>query len=368
MSARDLAWEKAAVGVEVAGAAKALVLLDCTPRQGDETNAVDVWFQHPLGFLEVAAGVSRDFRDMMLEALEPNGGRMSVPIYSDEIVPGSPLGVSNLRKSQALYWSIKEIGWPKLSQELAWMTLCTLRSSQCKKLAGDISNVMKHGLRLLMGFPDGPDIRTGATIDLDGKKVFVIGSLGIMTQDERGHKFVTQSTGASGLKCCQLCSNAIRPDSDLLPDPSGNLVSGYELDMRKFKAHTRLSYMGIQRELKRLKDAGNDAALKTHQTLLGFAYNAEGLLQDQHLKVDVPGTMQWDWMHCYLVGGMFQREVSEMVLRLDYGGLGADRLHSFLKGWSWPKGYGDAKSCFAQGRLTGTASQSISLAPPLEIL
>ncbi len=227
---------------------------------------------------------------------------------------------------------------------------------------------MRYALRLFFGHPTGHDLRKGLSLKIGDETVFVHGKLSIIIEDERGHKFVVSAKGAAGIKSCILCQNVVKLTSDLLPDPTNFLVSSTCLDVRRFVPHTKGSIQGIFSRLKAMVEDPlvSKAAVEREQVLLGFTYIPETLVSDPHLDIDIPGTLQWDWMHCYLVNGLFQREVSEFASRLKGHSLGADRIHDYLQSWNWPRGYVDAKSCFAKHKLTGSASQCISLAPVLE--
>eukprot|EP00959_Pyramimonas_sp_CCMP1952_P230166 4812122-Pyramimonas_sp.AAC.1 len=100
---------------------------------------VDVWVQHPLGFWQVAADENQCFKEFLTRVLDETNGTMSLIAYSDEITPGNVLAEKNKRKLQTIYWSIKEFKYPALSNELAWFTICCLRSTECDRLRGGIS-------------------------------------------------------------------------------------------------------------------------------------------------------------------------------------------------------------------------------------
>ena len=57
-------------------------------------------------------------------------------LYSDELCPGNPLAASTNRKCLAILAGFKEVG-PLLSNEFAWVTICTLRSTVVAGLEAD---------------------------------------------------------------------------------------------------------------------------------------------------------------------------------------------------------------------------------------
>jgi hypothetical protein len=179
---------------------------------------------------------------------------------------------------------------------------------------------------------------------------------------------MTEAKGSGGVKCCMLCKNVIKPGSKILEKNTGGyLVPATSLEVSRFDYHDKYSYRGIQLLLKDLaENSRSKAPLLKKQTELGFVWTPTGLLADEHLAVDIPRTMQWDWMHCYVASGLFQREVSHLVSRLGEFGKGPIQIHTFLQSWAWPAGYASGKKCFSTGSLSGTASESMSLAPVLK--
>eukprot|EP00959_Pyramimonas_sp_CCMP1952_P114427 2392546-Pyramimonas_sp.AAC.1 len=83
---------------------------------------VELYFQRPFAFLEAACQVSEEFRSALVRALGASNNHASIVLYTDEITPGQALQPHNTRKVQAVYWTLKEFGFPILSNEMAWMT------------------------------------------------------------------------------------------------------------------------------------------------------------------------------------------------------------------------------------------------------
>eukprot|EP00959_Pyramimonas_sp_CCMP1952_P042865 896903-Pyramimonas_sp.AAC.1 len=323
---------------------------------------VVVWIQHPLGFLERACAEAESFKELMLETVRKHG-TLSIILYSDEVTPGNVLSNRNKRKFHALYWSIKEFGWPLLSNELLWFTVTSLRSSLVNQISGGVSNLARVALKAFFGYPSRADLRHGVHLNIGGERVLVSGSLSILVQDERAHKFMTHCKGAGGIKPCCLCQNVVLPTSTLLPDATGYCISAKCHDVSKYHLHTNESLRGIQKKLRHEATAGTKSELERLEILLGFKYERDGLLQDDELDVSMVDIFAWDWMHCYLVGGAFEREVDLYVQKTSDYHLGYAVLDAYVRRWEWPKGYAHARECFTDGRFSGTASEQISLAP-----
>ena len=234
-------------------------------------------------------------------------------------------------------------------------------------LPGGLSEVFKHALKLFFGAPAGKDLRRGVPFNIgaDGEQRLIVGRLGVMIQDERAHKFTFQCKGAGGHKLCCLCKNATDVKSALLPDPTGFLVSSDVVDVSLFQLHTGSSVRGIQRRLHEVAlEGGPKTKLTGLQSLLGFNYTPTGALADEELDINLPAVFQWDWMHCYMVGGVFVKETESLLQRLHPHGMGVSALHAYVQHWQWPLGYGHAKKT-CHNKLNGSASELMSLAPIL---
>eukprot|EP00959_Pyramimonas_sp_CCMP1952_P225738 4720370-Pyramimonas_sp.AAC.1 len=166
---------------------------------------------------------------------------------------------------------------------------------------------MKHALKYFFNRPNGPDLRNGVRLLIDGQTYLLHGKVGSMIQDERAHKFILSCKGATGIKPCCLCQNVVKPSSNLLPDPTGYCIPSTCMDSSRFHLHTHESIRSIQRRLKYIAE-NEPARLDGLEILLGFSFNAASILQDEDLDLRLPEVVAWDWMHCYMVGGTFERE------------------------------------------------------------
>eukprot|EP00959_Pyramimonas_sp_CCMP1952_P203085 4247107-Pyramimonas_sp.AAC.1 len=204
---------------------------------------------------------------------------------------------------------------------------------------------MRAALRLFFGQSSSkPDLRRGITIAVGNRPALLHGELEILIRDERAHKYAMHLKEATGIKVCMLCSNVVEPHSNLLKDPSGFWVSACCLDVGNFRHCTHLELQGPQARLREIAQTGAKAQLEKTEILCGYIYNPSSLLHCASLNIDVSKVVAWDWMRCYIVGGLFQREVSEFAQRLKYlkMGVGPNEIHGFLSQWQWPRGYGHA--------------------------
>ena len=75
-------------------------------------------------------------------------------------------------------------------------------------------------------------------------------------------------------------------------------------------------------------------------------------------------------MHCFLVDGAFTKDVdwffSAVKAEPATQALGPVCFKSYLKAWTWPKGYADASKMADDSKsISGTASEYLSLGPVL---
>eukprot|EP00959_Pyramimonas_sp_CCMP1952_P444195 9299956-Pyramimonas_sp.AAC.1 len=131
------------------------------------------------------------------------------------------------------FLQVRQYGFPELSCESLWATICTLRSSGEKQIPGGMSEVMKLVLKQFFGRPSGPDLRGGVLLNLqgDGGPRLVHGELSMLLADERGHTFALQCKGGQGHKTCLFCKNVLNKNSSWLPDPSGHCIPAAVTDV-----------------------------------------------------------------------------------------------------------------------------------------
>ena len=331
---------------------------------------VRVYIQHPLGFLEVASKTSAEFKDLLSRTLDASRDRLNLVLYSDEVTPGNQLSTANFRRTQAMYWTLKDFPNNALCCEYCWFTICALRQSEVDRLPGGLSQLWRYVVKQFMGAPLSHDLRNGISFTIPGesRQRLLFGEIAMFIQDERAHKYTTHVKGSGGHKCCVMCSNVVSKSSALLPDPTGFLVSSTCLDLDKLKLHTDDSVRAIQRRLAEAA-ASDSAELGDLETWFGFNFNAEGLLQDRSIDVGCISRWCWDYMHIYLVDGIFINEARELLQRLGKHKMGGDMFDKYVQHWDFPSGYPTAKKLckgnksFSPG---GSASEQIAAAPILE--
>ena len=343
-------------------------LCQCIKVETDE-GLEHVWVQHPFGFLEAACKRSEPFRRLLTRVLDRTRNTVRLVAYSDEITPGNPLKEVNGRKLEAIYWSILDFQFPTLSNEQAWMTACVCRSDLVLRLKGGMSQLFRIVLKVFFGAPLQPDLRTGVELNIFGEAMprILRGSLAVIIQDERAFKFSMEVMGATGIKLCALCQNVVSFKCNMAQgDRTGYTVPSTELDASKFKLHSNASIRGVQDRLTEVEATRGTTARKELETLLGYKFNPESLLQDKDLAIQVADVWAYDWMHNYLVGGVFIVELDAALDLLEAENLGGATLHEYFKLWTWPGGYASGKGLCKKvpsHEASGSASEYMSAAP-----
>ena len=105
----------------------------------------------------------------------------------------------------------------------------------------------------------------------------------------------------------------------------------------------------------------------------GYKYNPHSWLQDPGLDVQAIKVFAFDWMHCWVEGGVWDVELCALMGKLAPHGYGGRHLHAYLQRFQWPKGYASGRWVCkgsvqerAQPREVppnGSASEMVSVAP-----
>eukprot|EP00959_Pyramimonas_sp_CCMP1952_P206349 4315766-Pyramimonas_sp.AAC.1 len=286
-----------------------------------------IWFQHPFAFMEAACVQSSCFRALLTDALNKTGNFIRLLLYTDEITPGNALKDHKTRKLQAGHWSIADFSYPALQNELSWFTIVGCRADVADALEGGMAELFAHILRFFFGRPNGFDLREGVEFKIPGEASprILTGKLECIIQDERAFKFATGVKGMGGHKLCGCCQNAASWWSNWLPDPTGFLVSSTCFDINQFEPHTDASVIGMQSRLAEVAALGEPSKLEELEIAFGYKYSSTSWLQDINLvSLGLMSAWCWDWMHCYLIDGVYVAELRCLLERLKPHGLGSE--------------------------------------------
>ena len=294
---------------------------------------------HPISLLNHLCSSSPPFARYMKTALQKYPCTPSSPwniiLYSDEVLPGNNLKHDNKRKLQAIYWSFQQFDHQGLSMDHLWFTLAAVRSNRVKAMGG-MSVVLAKVTQSFFTEPGGLHI-SGVNLFLEGSFHTVWAFLSTMISDADALKQALEMKGTSGMKPCVCCSNVVDFMSGLSGhDETGNLVPSSELDFSKFRLHTDQSVRDIL-ELLRLEEDGPN--LKKLQTSLGFNLVKDGLILCRELQqVYKPiSSLMFDWMHVYLVNGIWNLEVGALMCKLHtHLHISHTDIHNFVSTFHWP--------------------------------
>jgi hypothetical protein len=317
----------------------------------DPTTTIQVPFVHPPAFIWYAMNHCPAFSELLGTRLREQpcstASRWSIAIYSDEVVLGNQLKGKNKRKVQAVYWTLTPFGVTALSFEHLWFTIGVLRSALVERIKGNMSAYMRL---LLRQFVVGTTnlCTTGIFIGSGRNLSLLMAEFGIMIGDEKAIKMCWCCKGSAGLLPCMFCRNVIslkRKDKGVnkkrlvfTPQPGDICVDLSETDVRKLVLHTDATVVTLVGHLRSEATTLSKANFATLQTRLGYNHAPEGLLMDTMLDIKPIATTMWDWMHCMLVSGIFNKEVGLLMSKLAKAKFTTHRqIHEYVCKFVWPK-------------------------------
>eukprot|EP00435_Cladocopium_sp_Y103_P027822 s3514_g6.t2 len=292
---------------------------------------------NPYALLYVTLENCQPFREYFESVVESVGNSARAPFriicYCDEILPGDQLKATNMRKLIAFYWSILDFRG-QLGREELWFQLACCRTTRVKKV------------QVLLG-------------------------------DEAALKQCWSNKGSSGLFICLFCQNVTNHLLDLAGhDSTGRLVPSYVCSLQTCAQHTDQSINQAAKKLVLEKGRLGKGAFEELEKALGLTFSAEGALYDENFMNSIPGAASmtsFDWMHVYLVSGLWNSEVSLLLDALNKEhGMGALALANFLKTVTWPKKVSSkgttgikALEKHKDGHLSCSAAEGLSLYAPV---
>jgi hypothetical protein len=311
---------------------------------------------HPVSMLVIACERLPAFRELITFQLLLNPSTQSQPwhyiTYNDEVTPGNAVKGDNDRKTQAMYWSLRELGFSALGCEEVWFVLCVVRSHIVRELGG-MSVLLKH---LLLSFVhDTSNIEHGILLRTDERqRRLFFAKFGFLVADESALKHSLDVKGSSGIVCCPLCRFTVddkqvkdtktrertRVKSFAHSDKTGALIPYTETDSRKFTPHTRDTIGGTVAMLidaKRTKTTGQFDKLQTH---IGFNCNEGGILFNDTLRNQLTHEkgmhIMYDAQHVWFVNGIFNKELGALLDKLKLEGIDMTTIHDYIARVRWP--------------------------------
>lgn len=127
-------------------------------------------------------------------------------------------------------------------------------------------------------------------------------------------------------------------------DPQGTYtVPIVKTDTRLFTRHTDDTVRALLADLRRQSLTLPSSRLEALETLWGWTYNMHGIMADpDNLYIKPISQTMFDWMHIYLVDGVWNTEVFFLLVMIRRAGFSIIFLTDFMGRWYFPKRLSDS--------------------------
>ena len=226
-----------------------------------------------------------------------------------------------------------------LVREDAWFELLFLRTSTVKEITGGMGAVMISIIKLF--FCSGHDPTTaGVSLQLHtGLQTIMWLKLGQVIADEAALHMLWGAKGAAGLKPCMLCCNVFnklyRAKTRAAVDTEEWSMNHDDHDASKMILHTPDTLAVIVRKLSAPMPKSQLRALETN---LGWKFAPETILWHSRLLsyCHPCNTTLFDWMHVFVVGGVFNTIAMCVLLALVPEGITWEVIDAYVSAWTPP--------------------------------
>lgn len=232
----------------------------------------------------------------------------------------------NLRKIQVVYWSFKEFQAHHLSA-------CKRTRWEAKRIHEGHDHALSRTVQ--------PQRRN--RFDLSGYNiVHFFAKPAVLLGDMHALKEALSFKGASGALPCPLCSNLVDHKS-MLADHDSNqyCVPSANLDPDKVRPHNDASVLGMLRKLQTERRRLTAEKFKRLQRQAGWNLDLSGILCSPLRDCCDISSLMYDWMHVYMVSGIFNCELGLLVQKLRECRLTQEHIHQQLQSFHWPKRIGN---------------------------
>lgn len=303
-----------------------------------------------LTLLFAACKVGGHFYECMMSALEVHGptsidNPFKLVLYSDECYPGNPLAAQASKKVWVTYASFANFGNQLLSMEDSWLPIFVQRTTFVQKLAGQMSQVIKHLLLSIFHGQLASPQSLGVLLEKpDGSKFRVYFDLGFFVQDGASQRECFSIKGDSGSKFCLKCSNQI---CILMPgeEDEENAVCKATKKADLVLASNQEVFASFDRLAAR-QSTCSSKDFKAWEQASGWTYTEHGIMACQPLRAYfLPVTMfMHDWMHAMCSSGAMNTAVYLILEAFQKHGLALWKsMHTFLKEWHLPRAFASCK-------------------------
>ena len=214
-----------------------------------------------------------------------------------------------------LCMSFLEFQQPALSDEKAWFTLSTTRTTELKLVAGGWARMLRELLNFMF-FGEDALASAGIALPLDTPRVLWF-KLAAIISDNEGLKVGFNTKGFAGLRTCLKCYNCWQKGK--APPTHFDYT---ELDFDKFiptQPATLVEYVRRLDDSLRSHIRGETTKKELEDLEKGLGVNAD-LRSPLFLLVDKPelaptllSSIRFDWMHGFVSNGTFANEVHRIL-------------------------------------------------------
>ena len=296
-------------------------------------------FIHPLALIYHLCAVSLQFKEFMSDKLRETkcgwNKQWSIIVYGDEVGPGNALKHYNKRKLHCVYYTFAELGTRALTSEWFWFTLVVCRSSVIEQIDGGVGAFYAAMLQTFFG--------RSANFTTSGVLIgscMLYATLEHLISDMDEYKHMLDLKGHNGLFPCLFCKNIAKKASDL-DGIAEDVRTISETDIGKCKFWTDAGRLAAADILHAQKPILNTDDFDKLEMVSGLNYAPKGLLLCKPLRsMMLPiKLVMFDWMHTYLVGGIWNTEM-ENVLKALAPQIKSTDLHAFFNDFTWPACFG----------------------------
>jgi hypothetical protein len=226
---------------------------------------------------------------------------------------------------------------------------------------------------LMKGFfdPEGVDCRTsGIMLDLreeDYGPAVPFRFLLDHTCTIADYKAIVEVLGSRGVSAslpCTMCRNVV-DHRTAIAENSTELVPLTSLEPFKWKLRTDAFVASLFQKLRVAHATMGIGEFQDYQQRLGWTYNANGVLNDSALAYKSMSTLMYDWMHVWVVGGVFERTLDSLLARCAREGIKPAMIHEYLQPWQWPSQLCHGRAVFETGKFGASASEQLTVYPLL---
>ena len=220
-----------------------------------------------------------------------------------------------------------------LTTEDLWFTTAILRTNKVQQLEGGVSALSRVVVQMFQPLKRGI-LLTFRT----GNRKFFFGTMKVLVADEAALKAMWAVKGAAGTLPCLMCWNLVQQRGGLhLEDTTGKLVPHTCTDLSKILARTDEDFKTAAKHLASEKLRRNKKRFEQLEQSMGINYVPTGMLFDEELDLKPIAHTMYDWLHIYLVNGLFQSQANLMLDTLSKNRVKHDDITAFFKSFSGPK-------------------------------